>query len=303
MATQTTTTAPSTHQSIHLTSDPDSSAINAGDPVPRGPVDAKLNFYVAPTDGTKPYNYTYEPTNGEPQRNYSNEELDVTIHDVRGREKDFTLDNNAFAVLQGISSEENDFNDDDQIKRVYYPEVEKVILDNVPGSNRVLIFDHTIRRPQPESDTARGPVMRAHIDQTQWAAAERVRHHLPDEAETLLKSRYRIINVWRPLNGPVLSFPLAVADGATVDSSEIVPIDHRYPERTGEVAGVKYSAQQKWYYWSGMKNTERLLLKCADSDERVGKWGRVPHSAFEHPRTPEGAPGRESIEVRALVFG
>jgi hypothetical protein len=52
-----------------------------------------------------------------------------------------------------------------------------------------------------------------------------------------------------------------------------------------------------------MKNEDRLLLKCFDSDETVGQWGRVPHTAFTDPRTPEGAVGRESIEVRALVFG
>lgn len=302
MATQTTTAAPSTQQSIHLTSELDSSTTNAGSPVPRGPVDAKLNFYVAPADGAKPFNYTYEPPpNGDPQRNFSNEELDVTVHDVRGREKDFTLDNNAFEVVQGIESEEKDFNDDEHIKQVYYPEVEKLILDNVAGSNRVLLFDHTIRRAQPGA--SRAPVTRVHIDQTPWSAAERVRHHLPDEAETLLKSRYRIINVWRPLNGPVVSFPLAVADSATVDDKDLIPIEHRYPDRSGEIAGVRYNVGQKWYYWSGMENTERLFLKCFDSDERVGRWGRVPHTAFVDPRTPEGAPGRESIEVRALVFG
>jgi hypothetical protein len=29
----------------------------------------------------------------------------------------------------------------------------------------------------------------------------------------------------------------------------------------------------------------------------------VPHTAFVDPRTPKGAKGRESIEVRALVYG
>ena len=76
-----------------------------------------------------------------------------------------------------------------------------------------------------------------------------------------------------------------------------------YPNRNGQTAAVAYNPGQKWYYWSGMKNEDRLLLKCFDSDETVGQWGRVPHTAFTDPRTPEGAVGRESIEVRALVFG
>jgi len=48
-----------------------------------------------------------------------------------------------------------------------------------------------------------------------------------------------------------------------------------------------------------MKNNERLLLECFDSEKN----GRVPHTAFVDPRSPKGARERESIEVRALVFG
>jgi hypothetical protein len=56
-----------------------------------------------------------------------------------------------------------------------------------------------------------------------------------------------------------------------------------------------------------MTGDERVLLECFDSDSLKDgsgvQGGRVPHSAFEDPRTREGAVGRESIEVRALVFG
>lgn len=61
------------------------------------------------------------------------------------------------------------------------------------------------------------------------------------------------------------------------------------------------------YYLSGMTGDEQILLECFDSealkDGSAVKGGRVPHSAFADPRTREGAEGRESIEVRALVFG
>lgn len=56
-----------------------------------------------------------------------------------------------------------------------------------------------------------------------------------------------------------------------------------------------------------MTNNERLLLECFDSEAlKEGtkvQGGRVPHTAFVDPRSPAGAKGRESIEVRALVFG
>ena len=48
-----------------------------------------------------------------------------------------------------------------------------------------------------------------------------------------------------------------------------------------------------------MDDDERILLQCYDSEK--GK--RVPHTAFVDPRTEgPGWKGRESIEVRALVF-
>lgn len=79
----------------------------------------------------------------------------------------------------------------------------------------------------------------------------------------------------------------------------MVGIEHRYPDRTGETAAVRYTEGQRWWYWSGMEEGERLLLQCFDSE---GTGARVPHSAFVDPRSEAGAT-RESIEVRALVFG
>jgi hypothetical protein len=269
--------------------------------IPRGPVTSTLPFYNPPADGSAPFNFVEAPPEGQPQRNYSENMVDVEINDIRGRESEYTLDDNAFEAISNIQSDESEFTDDDRIKRVYYPEVERLILKHVPGSNRVVVFDHTIRRSIPNAK--RGPVSRVHIDQTASSAQERVQIHVPDEADTLLQGRYRIINVWRPLNGPVYNPPLAFADGSSVRDEDIVGVEHRYPHRTGETAGVKYNPEQRWYYWSGMTNDERILLKCYDSDKAKGPHGRVPHTAFEDPRTPEGAPSRDSIEVRALVFG
>ncbi|KAI9776792.1 MAG: hypothetical protein M1839_009343 [Geoglossum umbratile] len=269
--------------------------------IPRGQVNSKLSFYKAPEDGSAPFNYVETPPEGQPQRNFGEAIADVEISDIRGRESEFTLDNSAFEALSNIQSNELDFTDDNRIKRVYYPEVERLLLKYVAGAQRIVLFDHTIRRSAPDAN--RAPVTHVHIDQTADSASARVRLHVPDEADTLLQGRYRIINVWRPLNGPVYNPPLAFADGSSVRDEDIVGVEHRYPDRTGETAGVKYNPGQKWHYWSGMKNDERILLKCYDTDETVGPHGRVPHTAFEDPRTPEGAPNRDSIEVRALVFG
>ncbi|MCJ1371426.1 hypothetical protein MMC20_002641 [Loxospora ochrophaea] len=293
--TTTTQTVPITN-GVHATSP--APTPSAASEIPRGSVTVPLNYFTPPSDGSAPYNYVEQPPEGVPQRNYTDKFFPTTIHDIRGQESSFTLDNNAFATISNVPSSEKDFTSDASIKQNYYPEVEKLLLERVPGANRVLLFDHTIRRAEPGAK--RSPVNRVHIDQTSSSAIQRVHHHLPDEAETLLQSRYRIINVWRPLNGPVQSFPLAFADSSTVPDEDIVGVEHRYPDRTGETAGVLPNEKQVWHYWSGIDNEDRILLECYDS--RNSK-GRVPHSAFEDPRTPKGAKGRESIEVRALVFG
>ena len=283
-----------TQTSIHPTN-----VVAENDPsyIPRGPVTTTVNFFRDPEDGAPPHNYV-EPLPNVPQRNFGYDDVDITIQDIRDRETDFNLEQDAFQAIQNIPSKEKDWVDDEHIKKFYYPEVVKVLLDNVPGAHKVTLFDHTIRRSDP--DAPRAPVTRVHVDQTARSTEWRVRLHDPEEAEELLKGRYRIINVWRPLNGPVQASPLTFASASTTEDHDLVPVEHRYPHRTGETAAVRFNKGQQFYYWSGMQNDERLFLKCFDSADGVG---RVPHSAFVDPRTPDGARGRESIEVRALVYG
>lgn len=278
---------------------------NMADSIPRGPVAVNLTFYQPPPDNSVPFNYVHEPPTGQSPRNYGDAIHTVQLTDIRSHEEEYTLDKDAFAALQSVPSETTyaTFDSDAAVRDIYYPEVEKLLLDHLPGAHKIVIFDHTIRRESPNAD--RQPVNRAHVDQTAKAAADRVRLHVPnaEEAERLLQGRYRIVNVWRPINGAVVSSPLAFASAQSVHQDDLVPVEHRYPDRTGETMGVKFNAGQKWLYWSGMDNGERLLLKCSDTERRPGIGLRVPHSAFLDPRTPQGAKGRESIEVRALVFG
>ncbi|KAI1471331.1 uncharacterized protein F4812DRAFT_174284 [Daldinia caldariorum] len=281
--------------------------------VPRGPVTAKINFNERPAPGVVAFNYVEAPPAGQPQRNLGIDTHEVTIADVRGREAEYTLDKDAFQIVQGLppSAEEtgsgSGFTDDASIAERYYPEVEKLLLDSIPGSHRVYIFDHTIRRADPAAP--RRAVLLAHIDQTPYSAEKRVRRHMGDDAEALLKGRYRIVNVWRTLNeNPVEATPLAFASSSTLDDADVIPVEHRYNTGyVGQTAAIAYNPNQKWHYLSGMTGDERLLLECFDSEgtkENSGvAGGRLPHTAFEDPRTRPDAEGRESIEVRALVFG
>ncbi|KAL7624065.1 hypothetical protein AAE478_005622 [Parahypoxylon ruwenzoriense] len=282
---------------------------SSSSPVPRGPVTAKLNFASRPAPGVKVVSLV-----DGPPRNLGVDAREVLLTDIRGHQADYTLDRDAFQITSGLppSKEEDQatgsgFTDDASIKQHYYPEVSALLLRLIPGSHRVFIFDHTIRRADPAA--YRRAVLEVHIDQTPYSAAKRVRTHLGDDADALLKGRYRIVNVWRTLNkNPVESNPLAFASSSSLDDKDIIPVEHRYPAGyVGQTAAIAYNPAQRWYYISGMTGDERLLLECYDSEglkEGSGvAGGRVPHTAFEDPRTRPDAEGRESIEVRALVFG
>jgi hypothetical protein len=264
-----------------------------------------MNYYSSPRDGSAPFEYVDAPPAGQPDRNFEEEEFSVTIQDARGREDDFSLDNDSFKFLRNVPiTKVKTFTEDAIIKQNYYPEVEQILFENVPHCKKVFIFDHTVR--SLNKGTKRPPLTRCHLDQTPASAMERVKYHLPDEAEELLQSRYRIINVWMPVNGPVVEFPLGIVSVSSASEKDFVGIKHIYPHRIGESGGVKYNSKHQWYYWSGIDGSERILLQCFDSDALiVGSGvigGRAPHSAFEDPRTPNDVPHRISIEVRALVF-
>ena len=140
-----------------------------------------------------------EPQDSSPKRNLGDLDIPITIEDIRGQESLYSLDENALTTLKTGSSAEKDFFWGGSIREKYFPEIEQLFFENVPGAKRIFLFDYTLRPIGGD----RPPVLRVHIDQNQKAAFGRVHHFLPDEAEALLKNRVRITNVWRPLNGHV----------------------------------------------------------------------------------------------------
>ncbi|KAG6332850.1 hypothetical protein ID866_6235 [Astraeus odoratus] len=274
-----------------------------------GPRDVQSTLnYFKPLNNAAPYNYVEEPPAGVLKSNVGEDMRQVVIHDVRGKEDMVGLDLTGFQFAKYPSTEKA-FDDDERIRDVYYPEVEEILKKYVHGAKRVVIFDHTIRRPLANQTLAsangssapiRGPVQRVHVDQTFQAAVERVRLHLGDEAERLLKGRYQIINVWRPIANTVAHDPLALADYRTLAAGDLVQTRHVYPTREGSIFTVRYNPTHRWYYLSDQTPEEVALIKCFDSD--TSKARLAPHSAFKDDTSPKEAPERQSIEVRALVF-
>ncbi|KAG6909734.1 hypothetical protein DXG01_015722 [Tephrocybe rancida] len=270
-------------------------------------VAAVVNFHVTPTTGERPFiHINANPETGERERNVFQEQKEVLIENIRGRENEFTLDNAGFQLVHR-SAKHTAFVDDAEIQREYYPESEELIK-SVTGASRVVFFDHTIRRRRPgqidDSADKRQPVPQAHVDQTTKSSIARVHRHLPaDEAPELLKHRFQIMNLWRPISHPALDWPLSLCDYRSVDvEKDTFALALIYPDHEGETLGVKYNPNQKWKYFRGMTTEEAVLIKCFDSVQDGSVAVLTPHTAFQDPTTPEGTPKRESIELRALVF-
>lgn len=240
-------------------------------------------------------------------RNWEPLPRDVRVENVRGREKTFTLDASGFEFHNIPNREKISFDDEEAIKSKYYAEsIENI--KNLTGASRVVIFDHTIRKPRPagtpETPENRSPVKIAHVDQTTESATRRVHLHLPEsDVSTLLSKRFQIINLWRPIENPAWQYPLALCDFQTVANQaggDFVPSTLKYLDRDGETLAVKYNPQHQWKYLAGMTPDEIVLIKCFDSEKNVATF--TPHTAIDDPTAPSDAPDRQSIELRALVF-
>ena len=244
----------------------------------------------------KPVRYVSDPPPGVPQWNGIDDPREIRIADARGREQEFTLDRNGFALVRALS-QVGDFYSDDEVRRTYYPEIEQLLRDRL-GANRVVVFDHTVRNIARQG--AREPSRRVHNDHTLNSAPRRVHDHLGSEATELLKHRFGIVNVWRPIRGPVLDSPLALCDARTFTDDDLIASDLVYPHVRGETSSVAYTPDHRWFYFSEMQPDEAILIRVHDSADD-GRARLSFHTSFDNPLAA-GAPPRESIEARALVF-
>jgi hypothetical protein len=251
--------------------------------------------------GEKLVNETFGPNNIRRRTSGSEDRHRVEIADGR-RVGDLALDANGF-VLVDHRTQMRDFFDAEELKRVYYPEV-VALIQRVSGANRAVVFDHTLRsgsEAEREAKLVREPVLSAHNDYTEWSGPNRVREVMGEEAERLLERRFAIIQAWRPIVDPIRSNPLAMADARTVAPEDLLIAERRYPNRVGQTYRLKYNPSHRWFYFPEMRREEAIVFKVFDS-AKDGRARFTPHTSFDDPATPPGAPPRQSIEARALAF-
>ena len=158
------------------------------------------------------------------------------------------------------------FYDEEQIKSIYYPECERVMCQ-ATGAVRAVAFDHIVRNAamSAKDKTIKIPAKRVHNDYTAWSAPQRVRDLMGEEAEELLKHRFAINNLWRPIRGPVLESPLTLCDAQSLAEKNLIASDLKYPDRTGETYSITYNPSQRYYYFPKMQADEAVLIRCYDS--------------------------------------
>jgi hypothetical protein len=255
--------------------------------------------YTADT-GEALVNETFGPNNIRRRSSGSEDKRKVLISN--GRSGALSLERNGFELVEHRTAVKSFF-DADELKKVYYAEIERLVRER-SGAARVVVFDHTLRsgdEAEREARLIREPVLSAHNDYTEWSGPQRVREVMGEEAEALLARRFAIIQVWRAIDRPIRSNPLAIADARSVAPEDLLVAERRYPHRVGQTYRLKYSPDHRWFYFPEMRRDEALVFKVYDS-EKDGRARFTPHTSFDDPGTPDDAAPRQSIEARALAF-
>ncbi len=263
-------------------------------------VTAEIGYAI--DTGIKPVNETFEAGQIIRRRTGATEQRPMRIRDGRPFAGQLTFDQNGFVLVKNRTAV-SDFFDTAQLEAQYYPEIQRLV-QAVSGASRVVVFDHTLRTGDVSEQQARKirePVLWAHNDYTENSGPQRVREILPEEAERLLQHRFAIIQVWRAIDRPIQSNPLALLDAHSVSPSDLLPAERRYPDRVGETYQLRYNPDHRWFYFPEMQRDEAVVFKVYDSQTR-GTARFTPHTSFIDPTTPAHAPPRKSIEVRTFAF-
>lgn len=131
-----------------------------------------------------------------------------------------------------------------------------------------------------------------------------------EDAERLSKTRWGIVNVWKPFELPAKRDPLALCDARTTLESDLIPVKvilgggvyvDLSQGKGFEIWQARANPDHKWYFASDVSTEEAIVLRIFDS-KCDGRARRTLHCAFEDPRTKQLKVPRQSIEIRSLVF-
>jgi len=137
-------------------------------------IEATVNYIV--DNGEKIFTQTASPGSTDVRSGGTLDPHRVTIRNARLQAGPFALDREGFRFVRH-DTKVADFFDEDEIRRVYYPEMEALVKAE-SGASRVVVFDHTLRTADADEREARKireVVRRVHNDYTEWSGPQRVR--------------------------------------------------------------------------------------------------------------------------------
>ena len=228
--------------------------------------------------------------------------------------------------LAHIESKCSNFYDAAEVERVFYPEIEKLLLDFFPGATDALVYNHDIfdkdyTGDRTEDQDNKNPGVNAryvnlvHNDLNDNSGRVRCRelltknlrnfgrtqHYTEEEADAKMSRRFMSINLAKPME-TIEQFPFVLCAWPSFAKQPYITNYRIYDDRVGETTRFTYSPDHEWYWFPRQKPTEVSMLKCYDSvtDGSVSRWSF--HTACIDPTAPANARCRKNVVVRSFVF-
>ncbi|MET1027846.1 MAG: CmcJ/NvfI family oxidoreductase [Dongiaceae bacterium] len=228
--------------------------------------------------------------------------------------------------LAHLESACTNFYDSAEVERVFYPEIEKLLLDFFPGATDALVYNHDVfdkdyAGDRTEDQDAKNPGVNAeyanivHNDLNDNSGRVRCRelltknlrnfgrtqHYTEEEADRKMSRRFMSINLAKPME-TVEQFPFVLCAWPSFADQPYITNYRIYDDRVGETTRFTYRPDHEWYWLPRQKPTEVSMLKCYDSvtDGSVSRWSF--HTACIDPTAPAEARCRKNVVVRSFVF-
>jgi hypothetical protein len=228
--------------------------------------------------------------------------------------------------LAHLESKCTNIYDSAEVERVYYPEIEKLLLDFFPDATDALVYNHDVfdkdyAGDRTEDQDAKNPgvnanyAMLVHNDLNDNSGRVRCRelltknlrnfgrlqNYTEEEADAKMSRRFMSINLAKPIE-TIEQFPFVLCAWPSFADQPYINNYRIYDDRVGETTRFTYRADHEWYWFPQQKATEVSMLKCYDSvtDGSVSRWSF--HTACIDPTAPAGARCRKNVVVRSYVF-
>lgn len=228
--------------------------------------------------------------------------------------------------LAHLESQCANFYDSAEVERVFYPEIEKLLLDFFPGATDALVYNHDVFDKDYEGDRTedqdnKNPGVNAnyanlvHNDLNDNSGRVRCRelltknlrnfgrpqHCTEAEADAKMSRRFMSINLAKPME-TVEQYPFVLCAWPSFADQPYINNYRIYDDRVGETTRFTHRPDHEWYWLPQQKPTEVSMLKCYDSitDGSVSRWSF--HTACIDPTVPQDAPCRKNVVVRSYVF-